>query len=367
MENAFKLLLAIISFTSISFGLERFKDPFFAKVDTIKNVTYATSVNFRGITEPQILDIYTPSPDTMKKRPCIVIIHGGSFLPTFGDRSDKFAGPASKYLAIKGYVVASIDYRLGWLLTIDAAANEKQLAKASYRALQDSKSAVRFLRKNASTYGIDPDNIYLCGYSAGAITAFNYINLQLEDYLNNKYDTTGLGPVEIGDNLTVSSQVKGVVTFAGAISDTSWIDKNNSLSIAFHGTADETLAYTSGNAFGNTLMPKMYGSGTINRINMTLGNNCKLYTYEGAGHVFADTLVQKSLDTSATLIAAFLNTSAIRSISQNTPKYDTYVLNNSIKGCYSLMGRKVLDYQKTHSLSIANLNKQINGLHRQNK
>jgi acetyl esterase/lipase len=57
-------------------------------------------------------------------------------------------------LAARGYVVASVDYRLS--------------GEAKFPApVQDVKAAIRFLRSRAGDYGIDPSRVYLWGGSAG--------------------------------------------------------------------------------------------------------------------------------------------------------------------------------------------------------
>ena len=67
---------------------------------------------------------------------------------------------------------ASINYRLepGGC---SASAPTANCITAIQEALADAQTAVRFLRTNAATYGIDPDRIAIGGSSAGAITALN--------------------------------------------------------------------------------------------------------------------------------------------------------------------------------------------------
>ncbi len=70
--------------------------------------------------------------------------------------------------ARKGYVVAAINYRMGF-----NPASKSSLERSAYRAVQDARAALRFLSYNAENYRIDPDCIFLAGTSAGAITALN--------------------------------------------------------------------------------------------------------------------------------------------------------------------------------------------------
>ena len=53
-----------------------------------------------------------------------------------------------------GYVVASIDYRLGWNpLAATQSERTNQLINAAYRGVQDARTAVRYFRMNAAEQG----------------------------------------------------------------------------------------------------------------------------------------------------------------------------------------------------------------------
>src|SRR5207244_4077627 len=80
--------------------------------------------------------------------PAIVYLHGGGWRR--GDKRQQTGVP----LASRGYVVASINYRL----------SQEAIFPAQ---IEDCKAAVRFLRANAAKYSIDPDHIGSWGDSAG--------------------------------------------------------------------------------------------------------------------------------------------------------------------------------------------------------
>lgn len=106
-------------------------------------------------TEPeQILDIYLPEKGE-GPFPTYIFIHGGAFFA--GDKQD-----VQFLLGIeginRGYAVASLEYR--------KAPNTK-----APDALYDIKTAIRFLRKNAAKYNLDPEKFALGGDSAGAYYA----------------------------------------------------------------------------------------------------------------------------------------------------------------------------------------------------
>ena len=98
------------------------------------------------------LDVFRPSDS--KKRPVVLCLHGGFW----AKGSKKFMHPLAEGLVEKGYVAVCSNYRL-----TDVAQAPAQL--------HDVFSAIRFLRKNASDYGIDPGRIGVTGSSAGGYLA----------------------------------------------------------------------------------------------------------------------------------------------------------------------------------------------------
>lgn len=103
------------------------------------------------------LDVWRPPDEGAtagpERRPAVVAVHGGGGV--FGSRSDEaFWG---EWLAEEGYVVFSIDYRLGPGMSLDATG--------------DVKCAVGWVKENAGRYGVDPDRIALMGRSAGGLLA----------------------------------------------------------------------------------------------------------------------------------------------------------------------------------------------------
>ena len=120
----------------------------------------------------------------------IVYQFGGWFL--IGWREEPDIPQFATYFAQLGYVVATIDYRLGFNPT-DTTSGMREC----YRASQDERSAVRFLCQNAQQFGIDTSRIILTGTSAGCFTAF--VNCYMGDTLRpachlwNNTGTDGFG------------------------------------------------------------------------------------------------------------------------------------------------------------------------------
>jgi acetyl esterase/lipase len=129
-----------------------------------------------------MMDLYIPE-EADGPVPAVVWIFGGGW--RIGDRRKIVIAP----LATRGYVVASIDYRLS-----DDAKFPAQI--------HDCKAAVRFLRANAARFGVDPGRIGVCGPSAGGHLAALVGTANDEPRLEGRVGTTG-----------VSSRVQAVVAF----------------------------------------------------------------------------------------------------------------------------------------------------------
>ena len=119
-------------------------------VTGLADVVFARPNGFR----PVKLDLYLPPAGAPK--PFVVYVHGGGWSGGSPRNSAAFEGwpGVLASLAARGYVVASLDYRLSGEAPFPAAE-------------QDVKAAIRWLRANAAKYGIDPQRGLIWGASAG--------------------------------------------------------------------------------------------------------------------------------------------------------------------------------------------------------
>jgi acetyl esterase/lipase len=121
-------------------------------------VTAVTDLVYSG--EPgalrPTLDLYLPPGLANQPRPLVVFIHGGGWSGGSKRNAGAFADwpLALASLAARGFVVASIDYRLAQEAAFPAA-------------LIDVKDALRWLRSMAGTYGIDRARVLVWGADAG--------------------------------------------------------------------------------------------------------------------------------------------------------------------------------------------------------
>lgn len=115
--------------------------------NVLKDIAYATQ------SDAQKLDLYLPS-NVSGSCPIIVWLHPGGY--TRGDKEGVV--PVLDDILERGYAVASMNYRLA-----DEAPFPAQLF--------DAKAAVRWIRANAQTYGLNKEAVAAWGVSAGSTFA----------------------------------------------------------------------------------------------------------------------------------------------------------------------------------------------------
>ena len=269
----------------------------------------------KSFKDPQLLDlnldIYYPKGDFFKNRPLVMLIHGGAFY--IGSKESAAEKTLATTLAKRGYVVASIDYRLGFKMLAS------DIEMSGYRAIQDAHAALRFLAHNAKGLGINPQQIYVGGTSAGGVASLNVAFLD-NDKLPGPIkqaikDGTATKIEASGNKYTEGFQIKGVANMWGAVSDLNIITKDKKIPVlSIHGTADDIVPYGYDYPFQNLVMinrlvtDKMYGSKPIHDQLQILGIRNRLVTLNGLGHepeLETATSLNHYMDTITTQVARF--------------------------------------------------------------
>jgi alpha/beta superfamily hydrolase len=233
------------------------------------------------------LDVYYPKTDLFKNRPCVMLIHGGAFY--IGSKESACERTLATTLAKRGYLVASIDYRLGFKPT------PGEIEMSAYRAIQDANAALRFLAHNAKGLGIDPNQIYIGGTSAGGVASLNTAFMTNDERPQRILEASRKGLIgkieESGNKYTETFKIKAVINMWGAVSDLSIIGKDEQIPVlSIHGTADDIVPYENDYPFKNALMinrlvmDKMYGSKLIHDRLQSFGIRNKLVSLPGLGH-----------------------------------------------------------------------------------
>jgi hypothetical protein len=284
----------------------RFDTEVFQQVNVTSNVVYGSNTGNGGGVTTLEMDIYEPVGDTLAVRPLIIWVHGGSFVG--GTKNDVDVVSLSEHFARRGYVCASINYRLGFSTFPPTAAVARQTV---YMAMQDMKAAVRFFRKDAATvnsYKIDPNVIFGGGSSAGAFTALHLAYLDQYSEVIPDIDTAVFGDLEGNSgNSGYSSSINAVIDLCGALGDKTYMQTGDIPFVAMHGDNDGTVPYATATIYLLGIFPIMVidGSYSVAQHANTIGVHNEFYTYFGADHVpYASS--NAYMDTTVRFVSNFL-------------------------------------------------------------
>jgi arylformamidase len=159
------------------------------------------SDQYYGEGKTQRLDIYLPI-DKPKQR-LMVYIHGGYWQ----ELSKEESCFAATNFQQQGFHFAVLDYTLA----PDASLSD---------IVEENRQAITWLHQNAALFGYDPEQIYLCGSSAGAHLAMMMLQTKWANYIadyqgcvvkgvcavSGVYDLLPLLPTYVNDALKMDSQ-----------------------------------------------------------------------------------------------------------------------------------------------------------------
>jgi acetyl esterase/lipase len=223
-----------------------------------KTMTYKTV----GDRELKIHINYPPGWKASDMRPAIVFFFGGGWRSGTVGQFQRQA----EYLAGRGLVAARADYRVK---SRDEVTPDK--------CVEDARSAVRWMRRNAKQLGIDPQKLIASGGSAGGhLAACTMIPKSVEaDSDDLSISTTPqamvlFNPVLNFEHELLIGRINGDKELARKISPTLHLDKNAPPALILFGTKDRLKA------FGDEYWEKAE----------TLGVRADQYLAEGQGHGF---------------------------------------------------------------------------------
>ncbi len=131
------------------------------------------------------LNVWTSATVTKKsKLPVMFWIHGGAFVGGSG------SGPGSAGTAFvkQGVILVTINYRLGRLGHFAFPALSKEHPeefKGSY-AFMDQIAALKWVKENIATFGGDPNNVTIFGFSAGGVSVHSLLTIRAAKGLFHK-------------------------------------------------------------------------------------------------------------------------------------------------------------------------------------
>jgi acetyl esterase/lipase len=207
-------------------------------VVSFADVVFATPPGYR----PLRLDLYRPR-DVSRARPLVIYIHGGGWQSGHTRHAGAFANwPAVlAALAARGYVVASIEYRLSGEAPFPAA-------------IDDVRAAIRWLRTQAKEQGIDGSRVLLWGGSAGGqLAALAAMQCEVKsDCVQGLiawygiFDFTALGAGSGADS-PVARYLGSAIP--SAASPAAFVDPSDPPVLLVHGVEDRTVPIQQSRAF----------------------------------------------------------------------------------------------------------------------
>ena len=205
------------------------------------------------------LFVYKPSEfDIKKKYSCIVFFHGGGWNSGNPEQFDR----QSRYFASRGMVAVSVEYRI-----------RNVHGTSPIQAMEDAKSAIRFIRSNAKLLSIDSNKIAAAGGSAGGHLAAVAGNIDLFDNSN--------------EDLTISSKPNLLILYNPVLHNGRkwpWIDNPSNASPYDNISkgAPPTIILT---GTEDKIIPVELIENYKKRME-SIGSRCDVIFYEGAEHGF---------------------------------------------------------------------------------
>jgi acetyl esterase/lipase len=266
------------------------------------------------------MDIYFPDSDQQTNRPLVLLIHGGAFIA--GDKADKLPVSLAMSLARKGFVVASINYRIGYVLVPGRYSN---LERCMYKGVQDVRAALRYLSSRSKDFRIDPEQVFLGGNSAGGFLSLMTAVMEQEEAWASAKGSfikmqSDLGCLDCStNNDTATYSIKGVINMWGALPEIELLDPYNKVPLLLiHGETDSVIPIGSDYPFANIsprlssfFSKKVNGSAKIAQRANEFGIPAKLVLLPGSGHephIDSRNIITPTYDTIQNEIVHFLST-----------------------------------------------------------
>lgn len=128
------------------------------------------------------LNIWTPLEKSSEKYPVFFYIHGGAFMGGTGHeiefRTDAYAK--------EGIILVTINYRVGALGFLAHKWLEDDMKSIGNFGILDQMEALDWVKENIESFGGDPNNITICGQSAGAMSVETLLCSRMADGKYNK-------------------------------------------------------------------------------------------------------------------------------------------------------------------------------------
>ena len=206
--------------------------------------------------------IFRPAGTNLSQtRPAIVLFHGGGW--AIGSPDWVYDG-AKRYASF-GAVTVAAQYRL----------SDKNTLVTPIEALEDARDLVRWMRRNASNLGIDPNHIAAYGISAGGHLAASLAFFGVAE--TNEISAIPNAVVLISPAVSLGhdaffQSLLGKRALAAEYSPDEQTHQAPPPTILFNGSADEITPLEGAKRYCDSMT--------------RLGGDCELHSYAGVGHLF---------------------------------------------------------------------------------
>lgn len=263
------VVLSCLNFAAAQQKKDKVAKTYPPKLEGAEVQTYKTVGNTK-------LNLYIYNPPGHKatdKSPAIVFFFGGGWTNGSPTQFEEHC----KHLASRGMVAITADYRV---------ASRNQVKAIS--CVQDAKSAIRYVRKEAAKLGVDPNRIAAGGGSAGGHLAACCGTIKGFDESTEDASISSVpNALALFNPAVVLAEAPGLTSInqekVDSLKDRMGVDPKELSpyhqvktgvppTIIFHGKADTTVPYATVELFTKAMIDA--------------GNKCTLMGYEGQAHGF---------------------------------------------------------------------------------
>ncbi len=281
-------------------------------VQSESDILYGVQPRYNGAPDSLRLNLYKPVGDGQTERPLLIVIHGGGFVGGHRDEMNDLC----QSMASMGWAAATISYRLGYygtgILDPPYAYDADEFRRATYRAMQDTRGAIRFLKERHLQDSTSTTNVLLIGFSAGGVAALHaaYLVTPAEkpaaagaigdvQHFFDFFPRPDLGPIEGALNQNgYDAQVLGVASVFGALLDGAMIESADDPALYMYHQTDDPVVGCGvqqpyhGIPFGPSgNLPWIHGSCAIDAHVQTLGfasGRYQFHLHNGNAHDIHD-------------------------------------------------------------------------------
>lgn len=273
----------------------------------LENYVYKTYKNEKGKEKQLNVGLVRPVDDLPnKKRPLIIGTHSGGFVdfcpfePCYLKYSENILTPN---FTARGFITASIQYRLTPPLDFNPPnITDQMLKEVQYKAVQDVREAIKYIFENADRFGVDTENVFLVGTSAGAIISLHAAYLDTEEVPKDLLEKYG--------GLAKREKIKGVASISGALYDLSYLDGGDKVPLLIiHGNSDFIVPAEKGFYLGMKHLSPVFGGKAVFEAARAKGIDAKGIFYD-FGHKYPSRFESDVFKNVNDFVASHLNCSS---------------------------------------------------------